>query len=251
MPLSPEEIKSKDFLVALRGYDKHEVETFLQDVADQYAELMAELALARQGGTSASPLVADPFADLGDHVASVMRAATEAAKQRQSDSEREAASIRTAAREEAEHAAAEARLELEAASELRAEAEQEAAEVRAVARREVAQTRTEARHELEAAMEARATVEREATELRESARRHEQELRAEAERTVAQLVVSAKQQIEDAVRQVLLGCESLQRLEQGSLSFADIVAHVAGGFEQPQTGMSGSFESSDEDAAAS
>ena len=223
MPLSPEEIKNRDFLVALRGYDKHEVETFLQEVADQYAELMAELALARQGATSASPLAADPFADLGDHVASVMRAATEAAEQRQSDSEREAASIRTAAREEAEHAAAEARLELDAASELRIEAEREAAQLRAAAREEVERLRNEARQMLHQAKDARETVEREAAELRQAALRHGQEARERAEQRVSQFIQSAKREIEETVRQVLGGMQRLQRAEQHSLSFGTTV----------------------------
>ena len=223
MPLSPEEIKNRDFLVALRGYDKHEVETFLQDVADQYAELMAELALARQGGASASPSAADPFVDLGDHVASVMRAATEAAEQRQSDSEREAASILAAAREDAAHAAAEARLELDAASELRAEAEREAAHLRATAREEVERIRNEARQVLSQAQHARETAEQEAAELREAALRHGQEARGRAEQTVSQFIESAKREIEETVKQVLGGMERLQRAEQRSLSFGTAV----------------------------
>ncbi|HVL04316.1 MAG TPA: DivIVA domain-containing protein, partial [Acidimicrobiales bacterium] len=223
MPLSPEEIQNRDFLVALRGYDKHEVETFLQDVADQYAELMEELALARQGGVSASPSAADPFADLGDHVASVMRAATEAANQRQSDTEREAASILAAAREDAEHAAAEARLELDAASELRAEAEREAAHLRATAREEVERIRNEARQVLTQAQHARETAEQEAAELREGALRHGQEVRDRAEQTVLQFIESAKREIEETVKQVLGGMERLQRAEQHSLSFGTTV----------------------------
>ena len=223
MPLSPEEIKNRDFLVALRGYDKHEVETFLQEVADQYAELMAELVLARQGGASASPSAADPFVDLGDHVASVMRAATEAAEQRQSDSEREAASILAAAREDAEHAAAEARLELNAASELRAEAEREAAHLRATAREEVERMRNEARQMLHHAQHSRETAEHEAAELREAALRHGRELRDRAEQTVLHFIESAKREIKETVKQVLGGMERLQQGEQHPLSFGTTV----------------------------
>ena len=251
MPLSPEEIKSRDFLVALRGYDKHEVEAFLHEIADQYAELMAELALARQGGTSASPSAADPFADLGDHVASVMRAATEAAEQRQSDSEREAASIRTAAREEAEHAAAEARLELDAASELRAEAEREAAHLRATAREEVERIRNEARQVLRQAQDAREAAEQEAAELREAALRHGQEMRDRAEQTVSQFIESAKREIEETVKQVLGGMERLQRAEQHSLSFGTTVLPDSDAVENRPAPESDPYRRPEEDAAAS
>lgn len=252
MSFSPEEIKSRDFLVALRGYDKLEVETFLQEVADQYAEFMEELEQARQGSTSASLPAADPFADLGDHVASVMRAATEAANQRQSESEREAASIRTAAREEAEHAAAEARQELDAASELRAEAERESAQLRAAAREEADRTREEARQVLEAAKETQSTVEREAKVLRESTMHHEQELRSQAEQTVERFVASARQEIEEAVKQVLGGFEGVQRVEQRSLSLTDAVPPGSGeAVGIPSASASGKSNIHEEDAAAS
>ncbi len=214
MPFSPEEIRSRGFVVALRGYDKVEVETFLQHVASQYEDLMAELELARVEGRSGSVVAADPFADLGDHVTSVMRAATDAAAHLRTESEQEAAAVRTIAQQEAERTLLEARLELEAASELRAEAEREAAQLRAVAQEEVARIKNEARKMLDAARETRSTVEGEVTELRESATRHEQELRTQAEQTVAQLIAAAKQEIEEAVRRVRLGCESLQRAEQ-------------------------------------
>lgn len=231
MPLSPEEIKNRDFLVALRGYDKDEVISFLHEVASQYADLMAEAALARQNGPSGAPAV-DPFADLGDHVASVMRAATEAADQRQRESEQEAASVRQAAREEAQHAAAEARLELDAASELRADAEREAAKLRSAAQEEAEQVRREARQVLDQALEARAAVEREAAELRESAMRHGQELRDRAEQALSDFVDSAKQEIDEAVRQILGGMERLQRAEQRSLSLSP----SAGGSEDAAAG---------------
>jgi DivIVA domain-containing protein len=37
--LTPEEIRGADFNIALRGYDRHEVEAFLQEVAAEMAEL--------------------------------------------------------------------------------------------------------------------------------------------------------------------------------------------------------------------
>ncbi len=252
MPLSPEEISNRDFLVALRGYDKAEVEAFLRDVASQYADLMAEVVRAREEASTGSVPAADPFLDLGDHVASLMRTASEAAAQLRTEAEQEATSIRTGAQEEAAHAAAEARLELDAASELRAQAEREAAQLRAAAREEVARIRNEAGQMLDAARETRATVEREAKELRESAARHEQELRARAEQTVAQLVASAKQEIGEAMRQVLGGSERLQRVEQRPLSFGATVPPGSGEIvESPLAPASGPYQRPDEDAAAS
>lgn len=41
MPFTPEEIEAKRFLVALRGYDKEEVESFLASVAADYREVRA------------------------------------------------------------------------------------------------------------------------------------------------------------------------------------------------------------------
>jgi DivIVA domain-containing protein len=252
MPFSPEEIKSKDFLVALRGYDKLEVASFLQDVASQHADLLAEVALARGEGRSESGPATDSFADLGDQVASVMRAAAEAAAQLQTETEREAASIRAAAGEEAGRAAAEARLELDAASELRAEAEREAAQTRAAAREEADRTSNEARQLLEAAKEARSTVEREAKELRESTIHHEQELRIQAEQTVEHFVASAREEIEEAVKQVLGGFEGLQQVEQRSLSLTDAVPPGSGeSVGIPPASASEESNIQDEDAAAS
>jgi cell division initiation protein len=37
--LTPDEIRGADFTIALRGYDRHEVEAFLQDVAAEFAAL--------------------------------------------------------------------------------------------------------------------------------------------------------------------------------------------------------------------
>ncbi|MGI9121246.1 MAG: DivIVA domain-containing protein [Acidimicrobiales bacterium] len=220
MPLSPEEIRSKDFLIALRGYDKHEVETFLHTVASELSQMMEELVLARTEGGQAPANNADAFSDLGDQVANIMRTAADSAAQLRSETEQQAAAIRASALEEAGHAAAEARLELDAASRLRAEAEQQAEQLRA-SQQEVAGIKNEARSELESAIELRASVESEATELRESATRQAQELRAEAERTAAQLLDSAKQDIEQAMAQVLQGCERLRLAQQSPLFIPD------------------------------
>src|SRR5712664_3421493 len=47
VPLSPEEIESRDFLVDLRGYDKEQVHAFLKEVAADYRAVTAALAAAQ------------------------------------------------------------------------------------------------------------------------------------------------------------------------------------------------------------
>lgn len=49
MSLSPHEIRNKRFMVALRGYDKEEVESFLGTVADTYDEVL-DAANSRHSG---------------------------------------------------------------------------------------------------------------------------------------------------------------------------------------------------------
>jgi cell division initiation protein len=47
-PLTPEEIRGADFSIALRGYDRREVEAFLQDVAEEMADLKETSARSYQ-----------------------------------------------------------------------------------------------------------------------------------------------------------------------------------------------------------
>lgn len=57
--LTPEEIQSREFLVSLRGYDRDEVDAFLDDVAGEFATL---LAMTRGGAAPA----AEPADDAPD-----------------------------------------------------------------------------------------------------------------------------------------------------------------------------------------
>jgi len=99
MAPSPEEIEQKRFLVALRGYDKHEVDTYLREIAVAHAEELA--AAHRDHNEPVGGDLADPFEALGDKVASIARAAAEAAQAMLTDSERDADGRRAAATEEA------------------------------------------------------------------------------------------------------------------------------------------------------
>jgi DivIVA domain-containing protein len=49
--LTPEEIQSREFLVSLRGYDRDEVHAFLDEVAEAFAELRAQVG----GAADAAP----------------------------------------------------------------------------------------------------------------------------------------------------------------------------------------------------
>lgn len=229
MSLTPEEIRSKDFLVAVRGYDKEEVEAFLGSVAEEFAAMRERLADAwadGQGGPSPGP---DPFAGLGDQVASIMRTAADGAAQVRSDSDREAAAVRAAALRESAQVTEAAQAELEAANELRAEAEQQAAQVRAAAREEASRIREEARLELEHAREARAAAARQATELGASTARRQEALVADAEARLAAMLSAAEQEIDWAVAEILRGCERLRGVQGRALVLPiDPVSDAAG-----------------------
>ena len=82
MRFSPEEIEGKEFLPVLRGYDKAEVDGFLRAVAADYRALQQTIASAPATGAHA-----DGFAHLGDHVATVLRAAADAADACRADAE--------------------------------------------------------------------------------------------------------------------------------------------------------------------
>ncbi|MDQ1396934.1 MAG: hypothetical protein QOG64_2193, partial [Acidimicrobiaceae bacterium] len=100
MPFTPEEIESKEFLVVLRGYDKEEVGSFLRAVAADVRNLQQEATSGAEAPAVAPASVAapvedaapapapvsdspaggvDPFSDMGREMASVLRAASDAA----------------------------------------------------------------------------------------------------------------------------------------------------------------------------
>jgi DivIVA domain-containing protein len=112
--LTPEEITSREFLVSLRGYDRDEVHSFLDQVARHVEDLQAQVETL-QSGQSATALAAYPpdpdvvppvpaadanafFADLGKTTQRILEAAHEAGSE-----------IQRRARNEAEHELADAR----------------------------------------------------------------------------------------------------------------------------------------------
>jgi DivIVA domain-containing protein len=90
MPLTPEEIQEQRFPVALRGYDKDEVDAFLQRVAADYEAAIAAIASA-----------ADPYGSLGREVSSVLRTAKESAEKLRREIEDEMETLRQQSTDEA------------------------------------------------------------------------------------------------------------------------------------------------------
>ena len=111
--MRPEDIQNQDFLVGLRGYDKDEVRTFLAQVAQEHASVLAELDQVRTTGgapapAAAAPADADDFENLGASVAAVLRAAKDSAAEVVAAAEQRREAIQAAADEALRRANAEA-----------------------------------------------------------------------------------------------------------------------------------------------
>lgn len=103
MAILPEDIETKEFVVALRGYDKDEVHDFLKAVAEELREVRAGRPTSYGD---------DLFRDLGDHVMKLIATAHDVACRLQESAksqadelihaaEVEAVAIRNEARQEA------------------------------------------------------------------------------------------------------------------------------------------------------
>jgi DivIVA domain-containing protein len=161
-PLSPEEIAAKRFLVALRGYDKDEVDSFLKEVGRQ----MQELTLMVDRGD-------ETFQRLGAEVAEIARSAAGAAARIRSNAEETAAQRRAAAdkeiadlRQAFDEAQARARDELEREHQDRLAADAASA---AAAKRAADEVNAAASAAFQAAQERLAAAERDAVAMRASA----------------------------------------------------------------------------------
>jgi len=162
MGLTPEELEGREFTAALRGYDKDEVDAFLLDAA----------ARMRQDRDDAVAQNGDPYAALGDEVASIMRSTVDQARQLRERAEEDAARIREQAEDAARRVHEAAELELEAALGARADAAREVDEAREAAARDAEETREAARRDAEriiadARGQARAVLERIVEDARE------------------------------------------------------------------------------------
>ncbi|MFB3737715.1 MAG: DivIVA domain-containing protein [Candidatus Velamenicoccus archaeovorus] len=132
---SPDQIRRREFVTTRRGYDPGQVREYLRQIADQVekletmareARLQAEAAVRSQEQTPP----ADPYEQLGQRVADLIRAAEAQAEQ-----------IRREARDEAEQIAREARAE---ADRVRLDAQGKAEEAREQAERALREARERA-----------------------------------------------------------------------------------------------------------
>lgn len=74
MPISPDEISAKRFVVTLRGYDRAEVDSFLRAVASDQARLLRRLEVLEQKLAEEGP-GAVPAAETDEVLASVLEEA--------------------------------------------------------------------------------------------------------------------------------------------------------------------------------
>jgi cell division initiation protein len=54
-PLTPLDIQHKEFTKAMRGYAMHEVDTFLDQVTEEFTRMQDEIARLREQASSAAP----------------------------------------------------------------------------------------------------------------------------------------------------------------------------------------------------
>lgn len=81
--LTPDTIRSREFLVALRGYDREEVQAFLYEVADAFSALSGDQAApAGSGGTGPGATTENSlFAEVGVQTQRILDAAQAAGQE--------------------------------------------------------------------------------------------------------------------------------------------------------------------------
>lgn len=192
MPLTPEDIKGHSFPINRRGYEKDEVDSFLQRVAADYEAAIAAIASA-----------ADPYGSLGQEVSNVLRTAKESAERLRRETEDQVNTLRQHSTEEAaevqRRAAEEAAATLERAREkavrLTEEAQRHAGEAKEesqAARKRASEEAAEIRRR--AAEEAAATLDgatEKAERLTQEAHRHVHEVREAVERQADEMLNDA------------------------------------------------------------
>jgi DivIVA domain-containing protein len=117
--LTPDEIRGADFTIALRGYDRHEVEAFLQDVAAEFAALKDSSSKSYQA--------------VGEELGQLLQQSKDVADKLLLDAQNEAAALLQNAADEA--------------AQMRQSAEAYANQLREEIDNEVALSRAEADHE--------------------------------------------------------------------------------------------------------
>lgn len=256
MSLSPEEIAAKRFVVALRGYDKDEVDAFLQEVAAELARLVGQAPpepppvedsrprldrFAEQIDTlilTAAQVAEDIRAGAEAEAAQVKQAAEALASQRERQgadaiarqrAEWEAERDRQRQALERERAEAQAQVEGElakvaaarqAAEKLNQNTERQAAAVRERLEQKWAQVQQQEAHTAE--LHARATQElADATSIREAAEREAASRLAKAREDAERL----QQRLQEGLRQSL---ETLNAISLAEPEYAELKSARAG-----------------------
>lgn len=110
--MSADHIRRREFVAIRRGYDPAQVRDFLEQVADQIQELESIIRESRLEADSAVRAAAqprvDPYAELAERVASVLRAADEESERARRDATAEAERILGEARADADQIRADA-----------------------------------------------------------------------------------------------------------------------------------------------
>lgn len=203
MPLTPDDIERRQFLAALRGYDREQVDAFLAEVAEDYRTLIQKMGLLRTHQPPGDQTDSKQLQGLGEHIEKVLQAAAASARD-----------IRASAEEEVTRLREEARRELEAGRQGMANAAHQSDIVAAQAA-EIPRIRQEAQRALDEAARVPSAAEQdadpagrsgaggeraapgrrgEANELRQAAKREAADLRAGAEREVKELRQVAKRE---------------------------------------------------------
>jgi DivIVA domain-containing protein len=203
LPLTPDEIKAQKFPVALRGYEKEDVDDFLQRVAADYESAIAAFASA-----------GDPYASVGKEVEGVLRSAKESAQALRDQATQETGQMRREAAEEAvqlrRRAAEEAATTLEAAREKAMKLGREAERLVKSAKDQAKEARRQAAAETN---EMRRLAADEAATTLESATAKAEEVTAEAERRARRLRETAERQSDDLLRDATERHRYLRALE--------------------------------------
>lgn len=193
MSLSPEQIAAKRFVVALRGYDRDEVDTFLKEVADDVAGLLGQPPGDR-------PPAEGPTAGLArfaEQIDTLIRSAAGVADDIRARAEEEALQVlETAERQAAEHRDQAAAAIANERSEWEAEWDQQN-QALAQARAEVEAELAQAEQLRQAAEEMHQDVERHAAAMRESLEEKSARLK-EQDAHSAELQTAAGQRLAEA-----------------------------------------------------
>ena len=189
--MDPQEIEAKEFFVALRGYDRDEVDAYLREIAEEHRRVLDELE------TRAAPTAEDedPFEHLGANITNVLRTARDSAASIVADAERDAEELALAAQIDADNIRMQAQREAE---EIRTSAHGEAEAIVAAAK-----ARDDAMNAEAEALRAAAQDEAEATVA--AARERATAIEAEAEHLGRQRAVAAADEaaarLADVIRQ--------------------------------------------------